>query len=175
MTNPLDPGASADAERLDPRVDLIVAIVFFLVGAAIVFHAWNMPTFRERGGDIFTAPGIVPGFHGTIIAFLSALLGWRAVGRRRRGLGATTEAGATAGLSGLALVIALCLIFAVGLVTRLPFWLASALFVTTFVLVFEWSSGANRVRLVATAAAIGLGAGVGISLVFEKLFLVRLP
>lgn len=175
MTNPLDPAASADAERIDPRVDLAVAIFFFVLGAAIFLQAWNMPTFRERGGDVFTAPGIVPGFYGLVISLLAALLGWRAIGRRRRGLGATSQESATAGLSGLALVIALCLIYAVVLVTRLPFWLASALFVTAFVLIFEWSGKTDRKRLVATAAAIGLGAGLAVSLVFEKLFLVRLP
>jgi hypothetical protein len=175
MTNPLDTAAATDAERLDPRVDLAVAIVFFLVGAAIFFQAWNMPTFRERGGDIFTAPGIVPGFHGLVIAFLAALLGARAVVRKRRGLGATSRESTTAGLAGLALVIVLCLAFAVGMVTRLPFWLASAIFVTAFIVIFEWRSGKSPARLVATALVVGVGAGVAIAYVFEKLFLVRLP
>lgn len=175
MTNPLDTAASADADRLDPRVDLAVAIVFFVAGAAICFQAWNMPTFRERGGDVFTAPGIVPGFYGIVIAFLASLLGARAVGRKRRGLGATSSESATAGLAGLALVIVLCLAFAVGLVTRLPFWLASAIFVSTFIAIFEWRSGVSPVRVLAIALAIGLSAGLGIAFVFEKLFLVRLP
>lgn len=175
MTNPLDTAASADAERIDPRVDLAVAIVFFLVGAAIFFHAWNMPTFRERGGDVFTAPGIVPGFYGIVIAFLAALLGARAVSRKRRGLGPTSSESATAGLAGLTLVIVLCLAFAVGMVTRLPFWLASAIFVTAFIVIFEWRGGAPPARLIAIALAIGVGAGLGIAFVFEKLFLVRLP
>jgi hypothetical protein len=175
MTNPLDTAASADADRLDPRVDLVVAIVFFLVGAAIFFHAWSMPTFRERGGDVFTAPGIVPGFYGIVISFLAALLGARAVGRKRRGLGATSTESATAGLAGLALVIVLCLVFAVGMVTRLPFWLASAIFVTAFIAIFEWRSGASPARLLTIALVIGLGAGLGVAFVFEKLFLVRLP
>ncbi len=178
MTNPLDTAASADAERLSPRVDLSVAIAFFLVGAAIVWQALNMPTFRERQGEIFTAPGIVPGFYGVIICFLSMLLGGRAIGRARRGLGRTTATGASEGLLGLALVAFLCLAFAVGLVTRLPFWLASSIFVSVFILVFEWQSGAGpaaRARLVAISLAIGLIAGVAISLVFERAFLVRLP
>ena len=178
MTNPLDPGAVAEAERIDPRADLAVAIVLFLLGAGIAWEAWNMPTFRERQGDIFTAPGIVPGFYGLVIALLSIALGWRATRRRQRGLGATTPPDTSTGIAGLALVALLCAVFAIGLVTRLPFWIASALFVSVFVVVFEWKPGAPaaaRGRLIATALAIGLGAGIGISLVFERLFLVRLP
>lgn len=175
MTNPLDTAASADAERISPRADLAVAIVIFLFGVAIVWQALSMPTFREQKGDIFTAPGIVPGFYGVIIALLSLVLAGRALMRTRRGLGATDAGKPTAGLAGLALVALLCLVFAVGLVTRLPFWLASALFVTSFILVFEWPTKAARGRLLATALAIGLGAGLGVSLVFERAFLVRLP
>jgi hypothetical protein len=177
-TNPLDPGASADSDRLDPRVDLVVALVVFLVGAAIVWQSWSMPTFRERQGDIFTAPGIVPGFYGCMIAGLAVLLGGRALGRRRRSLGATTPGSLGQGLSGLALVAAFCLVFALGLVTRLPFWMAATLFVSSFVLVFEWprNGGAPaRWRCAAIAAVTGLGAGLGIALVFERVFLVRLP
>jgi len=178
MTNPLDPAAAADAERLDPRVDLVIAIVFFLVGTWIAWQAWNMPTFRERQGDIFTAPGIVPGFYGIIIALLALGLSIRAIGRRRRGLGATATDSPTAGLAGLALVITLCLGFAVGLVTRLPFWLAASIFVSLFILAFEWRpamSTAQRGRLAASAVGIGIAAGLAIALVFERLFLVRLP
>lgn len=178
MTNPLDTAASADAERLHPRVDLAVAVVVFLCGAAIIWQALAMPTFQERKGDIFTAPGIVPGFYGIIIALLGLLLGGRAVLRARRGLGPTSSESPTAGLAGLALVACLCLVFAIGLVTRLPFWIAASLFVTVFILVFEWRTAADRparLRLLATALAVGCGAGVGIAFVFERLFLVRLP
>lgn len=178
MTNPLDTAAVAEAERLHPRVDLVVAIIIFLFGAAMVWQALAMPTFQERKGDIFTAPGIVPGFYGVIICFLSVLLGARAIGRARRGLGATSSESPTTGLAALALVALLCLVFAIGFVTRLPFWLAASLFITVFILIFEWRGAATpaaRGRLVGVALAIGVGAGLAIAFVFERLFLVRLP
>jgi putative tricarboxylic transport membrane protein len=57
-----------------------------------------------------------------------------------------------------------------------PFWLASALFVFAFTTAFEWGQGPQRrMRRVAEAALIGLGTGLAVSLVFEKLFLLRLP
>ncbi|MBL8700732.1 MAG: tripartite tricarboxylate transporter TctB family protein [Alphaproteobacteria bacterium] len=178
MTNPLDTAAVSEAERLHPRVDLGIAAVIFLFGAAIAWHAYTMPTFREQKGDIFTAPGIVPGFYGIMIVLLSLTLAGRAILRSRRGLGPTEAGNPAAGLAGLALVALLCLVFAVGLVTRLPFWLASAIFVSVFIVVFEWRAGATaaaRRRLLAIAAAIGLATGIAVTLVFERAFLVRLP
>ncbi len=68
------------------------------------------------------------------------------------------------------------LVYAGVLVGRLPFWLASALFVFAFTTAFEWEQGPQgRVRRVIEAALIGIGTGVAVTLVFEKLFLLRLP
>jgi putative tricarboxylic transport membrane protein len=75
----------------------------------------------------------------------------------------------------LAVALSLCLGYALGLVGRTPFWLATALFVTSFIVVFEWTDDGNRMARLAWALAIGIAAGVGISYVFSELFLVRLP
>jgi hypothetical protein len=62
------------------------------------------------------------------------------------------------------------------LVGRVPFWLASAMFVFAFTTAFEWDQGPERrARRVVEAALIGLGTGLAVMLVFEKLFLLRLP
>jgi putative tricarboxylic transport membrane protein len=62
------------------------------------------------------------------------------------------------------------------LVGRVPFWLASALFVFAFTAAFEWNRGPERrARRILEAALIGLGTGLAVTLVFEKLFLLRLP
>jgi putative tricarboxylic transport membrane protein len=67
-------------------------------------------------------------------------------------------------------------VYAGVMVGRLPFWLASALFVFAFTAAFEWGQGpAGRLRRIAEAALIGLGTGLVVTLVFEKLFLLRLP
>jgi putative tricarboxylic transport membrane protein len=62
------------------------------------------------------------------------------------------------------------------MVGRLPFWLASAIFVFAFTAVFEWHEAPERrSRRLVEAAVIGLCTGVAVTLVFEKLFLLRLP
>jgi putative tricarboxylic transport membrane protein len=158
-----------------PRADLLTAAVLFVLGVAIVAHAFQMPRFVEQSGTGLTAPGIVPGFHGTMIALLSAVLGLRAI--RRGGIaarGPATQGGGDG--RRLALAAALGVLYAGVLVGRLPFWLASALFVFAFTTAFEWHDDPRRrSRRVAEAAAIGLGTGLLVTLVFEKLFLLRLP
>ena len=78
----------------------------------------------------------------------------------------------------LALASALCLLYAVVLLGRMPFWLAPAIFVFLFVLLFEWQRGealARRARRIAIAAALGVGTGWAVLYVFRDIFLVRLP
>ena len=158
-----------------PRADLVTAAVLFALGIAIVMQAWQMPRFIEQSGTGLTAPGIVPGFHGAVLALLSCVLGLRAIGR-----GGWAARGAASGNSAdrrqLATAALLGLLYAGGLVGRLPFWLASALFVFAFTTAFEWEQGKQgRARRVTEAALIGLGTGAMVTLVFEELFLLRLP
>ena len=166
-------------EPVPPRADLWTAAVFFVIGVAIVAASSAMPTYFDQQGEIYQAPGLVPALHGAVIALLGAVLGVRA-----------TRAGALHSRPGprtvregysntrLALATALCLVFAVGLIGRMPFGVAAAIFVTGFITLFEWRSSASwghRLKQIAIAVAIGAGTGFGIVLVFERLFLVRLP
>ena len=70
-------------------------------------------------------------------------------------------------------MIGLCVLFGGGLVGHgIPFWAASTTFVTVASAILRQG---ERRRSVATALAIGLAAGGTITLVFQHLFLVRLP
>ena len=59
---------------LPPRADLLTAAVLLAFGLGVVALALRMPTFVEQSGTGLTAPGIVPGFHGTVISVLASLL-----------------------------------------------------------------------------------------------------
>ncbi|WP_019015098.1 tripartite tricarboxylate transporter TctB family protein [Elioraea tepidiphila] len=163
------------------RTDLITAAVLLAFAAAAFAGAWAMPTFTDRGGDPFTAPGIVPGFHAVVIGVLSLVLGVRAVLRGalrpdggppaewRRVEGASTPRLALAAALGVALVF--------GLIGRVPFWAAAALFVASFTILFEWpmTPKERRLRRVIEGIALGIITGLVVTLVFERVFLVRLP
>lgn len=167
-------------EPLPPRVDLWIAVVFFALAAAIVSVSAQMPTYREQQGEIYNWPGLVPTVHGAIVALLSIWLAIRSIRRGALRPGAQGLPARREGYSNARLTLAagLCLVFAAVLIGRMPFWLAAALFVAGFITLFEWRReapvGAN-LRRVAIAAAIGIGTGIGVVLVFERLFLVRLP
>jgi Tripartite tricarboxylate transporter TctB family len=165
-----------------PRTDLWIAAVFFVFGAAAAWLAFRMPTYTDQKGEIFTAPGLVPGFYSVVIVLLSIWLAIRAV--RQGALRADTqrdaarEPGQRSGNVRLALAAGLGLFFVVGLIGRVPFWLASGIFVTMFTVLFEWQSGEpwqQRARRIGEAGLIGLATGVAVTLVFEKVFYVRLP
>lgn len=96
---------------------------------------------------------------------------------------AGTQDAAGAGLSQrevvrrLGLTLALTLVYAGVLVGRLPFWLATFLFVAGFVVAFEWRRDrlAAHLRRVATAALEAAVVAAAVTYIFERIFLVRLP
>lgn len=167
-------------QPLPPRVDLWTAAVFLLLGLAIAALAWRMPTFTEQKGEIYTAPGLVPGLYGLVICVLSVWMAVRSLQRGALAPGAARRESPAEGTSNLrlALAAALGLIFCVGLIGRMPFWLAAAIFVTAFIVLFEWRPGdawSMRATRFGTALLQGAVTGVLVMLVFEKIFYVRLP
>ena len=74
---------------------------------------------------------------------------------------------------------ALCIAFAAGLVGHgPPFWLAAGIFVFLHIFLFQYPEMRER-NAVAKGAlvtlAVAAGASVAITMVFQELFLVRLP
>jgi putative tricarboxylic transport membrane protein len=64
------------------------------------------------------------------------------------------------------------------LVGTMPFWLAAAVFVSAFIIIFEWRPGlspAQRARSFVAPVLIAAATGVAVTLVFQQIFLVRLP
>jgi hypothetical protein len=167
-------------EPLPLRTDLWIAAACLVFSVAALVLSWQMPTYTEQGGQIYTAPGLVPSFYAVIIGLLGLWLAVRSIragalaqasarGERRETGNSNLRFAVTAGLG---------VLFVVGLIGRMPFWLAATIFVTLFVAAFEWRPGVAakaRVRQGATALLIGLGTGILVTLVFERIFLVRLP
>ena len=168
-------------QRLPPRTDLWIAAGFFVLSAAILVLAWRMPTYADQGGQIYTAPGLVPSFYGVVIGLLSLWLGGAGIARRRARAGSADHARPDSGNSNarFALAAGLGLLFIVGLIGRMPFWLAAAIFVTLFVAAFEWRPGLapRRARQAAwrSRSSRAFVTGIAVTLVFERVFLVRLP
>jgi putative tricarboxylic transport membrane protein len=162
------------------RADLVTAAALIVFAAAVLGEAWRMPRFADVGGDPFTAPGVVPTFYAVVIGLLALALALRAVadGALRQGPAEADPEAAPQSRGRMLLAAGLGLAFVVGLVGTLPFWLAAAIFVAAFILAFEWQPGlrpAARARALLAPVAIALGTGIGVTIVFEQIFLVRLP
>jgi putative tricarboxylic transport membrane protein len=164
------------------RADLVTGIVLMALGLAVLAESYAMPRLEERSINPWTAPGLVPGLLGIIITVLGGVLALRSLAagalRPRANLSYAEVQEARAALGRLLLCLALCLSYAVILVGKVPFWLATSLFVFVFIVAFEWRredrAGARLVK-VAVAGALAGAAMLVVPYVFETLFLVRLP
>ena len=166
----------------NPRSDFIAALCWMALGTAILIGSWTMDRLESQDVNPYTVPGLLPGLLGIAIVLLGGGLLWRSC---RQGAlrvwripAALPDPGAARQLW---LALGLCVAFDAGLVGHgLPFWLAAAIFVTAAILTLQHAQrkAAGRrlsLRAVLVAASIGLGAGGAITLVFQQIFLVRLP
>ena len=176
-------GPSPAIDTVEPpamiKADLVTGLFFIVLAAATLFGALSMDRLEARRINPMTVPGLVPGLLalallvcGLILTTrswrLSAPGGWTDLGRA-----ITASAAQRAGA-----VLVLTLTYALLLVGLLPFWLATGLFVFVFILTFEsWLSTPRRPLLATFPWALGLAVVTAavVTLVFERLFLVRLP
>jgi len=161
------------------KADLAAGLFFIVLAVATLVGSWNMDRLTARRINPLTVPGLVPGLLSAALLVCGVILtlrslrtaapdGWRDL-RRAMVSTAARRAGA---------VLVLTLSYALVLVGLLPFWLATGLFVFAFVMVFEtWLAMPRTPALRSLPWAFCLAivtAGV-VTLVFERLFLVRLP
>ena len=141
------------------RSDRAQGAFWILVGGAIFYASWTMDRLANLGVQPYSAPGLLPGILGVFIAVIGL-----AMLLRRKALAAEAIEWRR-----LVLPIALCLGFAAGMVGRgPPFWLAAWIFITVMI----WTL---QRRVAWQALVIGGAASAAITLVFQELFLIRLP
>ncbi len=164
------------AGRPSARADLVWSVIWLAVGMAIFHGGFTMDRLEGQNINPYTAPGLVPALLGVAIALAGAALLARSLRRR------DSDVGAAAGQTSwgrLALVALLCIGYAAGLVGRgPPFWLATALFVFVAIAALQWPERRARgetARGLAVAAACAAGTAAAVTLVFQEVFLVRLP
>lgn len=169
--------AGPDEPRPAPRADFVDAIGWIALGVAVLVGSWTMDRLENQDVPPFAAPGLLPGLLGIVLVVMGGLLMVRSVRSAGFRSGRVAAEGLLGPAPGRALgVIGLCMLFGGGLVGHgLPFWAAAALFVTVAIPFLRRGVQPLGLRTVGSAAVVGLGAGVGITLLFQQLFLVRLP
>ena len=131
--------------------------------------SWRMDRLESLNINPWSAPGLMPGVLGALMLVFGlalALRPQRAVQLEARGSWRRT-----------ALALALCVLFAAGLLGRgLPFSLTAGDFLLGALVTFRVRDGEPwRLRLAASSAAIAIVGALAIGYVFQDLFLVRLP
>jgi hypothetical protein len=160
------------------RVDLLAGLFVVILGTAGLIESLRMPRFEERGIDPNTAPGVTPGLVSAALLVFGLMLTVRAIRGGGPGTGITIHAWSRRAVLRTALTVSLALVYGLFLFGALPFMPVTAGFVFVFVVALELANPERRQSLPALmlgAAALAIAAAFGIQLVFEEIFLVRLP
>src|SRR5512140_272200 len=174
--------AGVDEEGSPPRSDFTDAVGWIALGLAILVGSITMDRLEQQNINPVTVPGLLPGLLGIAMILLGSALGVRSL---RRGALAQARPAATADereqRKRVWIAIALCVGYGVVLVGHgIPFWLASTIYVTASILVFQRLSRdpvERRLGVMAWVKALVIAAAASVVtwLVFEMVFLVRLP
>lgn len=169
-------------EKNMPKADFVTAIGLSLFGSAIIIRSLQMPRFESLGVNPYSVPGIVPGLLGTVLTILGLMLLVRSIRRKGYRLGLTRETvrGYFTDASTKRFLIALLLsvIYGIFILKRIPYALATGLYVFAFVLIFEYRPGEglfSQKRALFFSFLEALLVSAGVTLVFRYLFLVDLP
>ena len=152
------------------KADFWLSLVLTGFGGAAVIESWRMPRLENLGIDPLSAPGLTPGLLGLVLTGLGLALMVRSL--RSPAVGISDRR--LQGWRRFNLTLALCLVYAVGLVGWLPFWAATGLFVFAFVTAFTWS-GKIQVQQILFALILAAIVATTVTLLFERVFLIRLP
>jgi putative tricarboxylic transport membrane protein len=169
-------------ERDMHKADFITAVVLLVFSITVVWMSIEMPRLENREINPLTVPGIVPGFLGVVIGIFSLILLERSI--RHRGyklelsgekIGKFFQKDSSLRMFG---TIALALFYAWGLIGRIPYPIATFLFVFLFIVIFEYSREdpvPRKRRKIIIAAVMAVLVSAIVSAVFRYLFLVKLP
>lgn len=181
-TTPLAEDELHIEEPPSPRSDLADAAFWIVLGVVVLIGSITMDRLERQGVNPYTVPGLLPGLLGIAMIALGGILALRSLRRGALHLQASRpDAHDRERWRRIWVVTGLCLGYGVVLVGHgLPFWLASTIYVTGSILILQRLSRDPAIRRQtpttwAKALAIGLASSVITHLVFQELFLVRMP
>lgn len=154
------------------RSDLWGGAAWIIFGVLVLAETLRMDRFTSMGAQLYSMPGFVPGMLGGVILLLGLVLILR--GLHRLVTGEKESPGEPLLNWRIGIMLALSITYAALLIGRIPFWLATALFVTTFVVIFSPQEDSHIRRLLVALSAGFLGSAV-VTVMFQEVFLVRLP
>ncbi|MFW6077237.1 MAG: tripartite tricarboxylate transporter TctB family protein [Hyphomicrobiales bacterium] len=162
-----------DSSR-EGRADRLSGIFWILFGLVIIIYSASMDIAAHLGATYLTGPGLVPMLLGGALCILGLVLVLR--GTKGRVLAFLSEPGTVSDRRALA-ALTLMLIYALGMVGRIDFGVATFLFITAFIVILNLPvAGAGAIaKLTAKAAVTAAITSVVVIFVFQELFYIRVP
>ena len=163
------------------RSDIIGGVGWMVFGLLVLTEALRMDRFEQMGATLYTMPGFVPGMIGGVVMLLGAVLslrGWR----RRQAEAAAAAAAEVADPEDAprllnqrtVATLVFTLAYALLLIGRVHFVVATTLFVGAFVWFFT-PPEVSTMRRAVFAVVGGIVTALVVYFVFQDVFLVRLP
>ena len=180
------PPPAEDEAQIDktpgPRSDLADAAFWIVLGVAVLIGSFTMDRLERQGVNPYTVPGLLPGLLGIAMMALGGILALRSLSRGALDAGPPqTDAHGRERWRRIWVVTGLCVGYCVVLIGHgLPFWLSSTIYVTASILILQRMSRDPAVRRQTPRAwvialTIGFCSSLVTHLVFQELFLVRMP
>lgn len=173
---------TAEEEDITPRSDFWQGVGWMVFGLVVLVLSITMDRLQSQNINPYTIPGLLPGLLGIAMMLVGGIV---AVRSWRRGAFDHPREPFTAHQREVRkrvwTVVALVTVYSVVLVGHgLPFWVASAIFIAGTILILQRMSQAEEERrltprLWIKALVIGVLASVITQVVFQDIFLVRLP
>lgn len=159
-----------------PVADKISSVIFGLLGASMFVGGLQMDRLEIRQIHPASIPGLVPMILGIALIICAALLYYEA--QQAHASNQQSNESSSGSWNDLIVCALLSCVYATILVGWLPFYLATAIYITTFILYFgreKLLSASTRTRMLITAFVIGPVTAIAVSALFRYGFLVRLP
>lgn len=161
------------------KIDQWTGVALFLLGASMLVGGLTMDRLEIRQIHPASIPGLVPMILGATMMICSTLLVIGARQRRADAAGIRQGSRDSDGsLKNLAFTAGYSVFYALVLVGTLPFWIATAIYLSVFYIHFSWRPDArtpHRLKRIGLGATFGVAGALAVSTLFEQGFLVRLP
>ena len=164
------------------KADFVTSIGLSSFGLAILVMSIQMPRYESLGVNPYSVPGIVPGLLGLILLILGLVLLIRSIIRKGYQLGLSREIlrqyFTDESTRNFLLALIFSLVYGVFLLTRIPYSLATGLYILFFILIFEYRPKENipsQKKTIVYSLVEAISVSAGVTLVFRYLFLVDLP
>jgi hypothetical protein len=157
-------------------------MLLIIFGGFVVVLSSQMPDFADQNANPYSAPGVVPSILGVIFIILGLIMFIRSILRKGYRLGITgTNISAwfrDKTTHRFLITLSLSVIYALILLGRMHFLLATGLYMFAFVVLFEYKRGVgpfSQIKTLLLALLLAVLTSGSVYWVFRYLFLVNFP